>query len=237
MACLICVVIGHIQNKGHFLHYIPATTLYTIGISFTIYCVASDFLSKRAKREFAVCISFFLIFIGLNFYAWRYLTLPTRLDFQENYQNHPLVQYVEENSKESDGIYLISVFSEYPHLVSEISGRDNTSRFPSIWYWMHLRYYEAIENAQQRDELLQKYMSMMVDDIIKNKPQILFLEDFKPEKYDEHFDILDDIMNYGENSHLITESYSYKETIVLDRDLHMPIWLPKKTPFRIYIRN
>lgn len=235
--CLICIAIGHIQNKGHFLHYIPAIIFYIIGTSFIFHRFISSVLTKKIYNYLARCVSFASIVTVLYYVSLYFFLYPTLLSYQSDYKNHKLVQYVMENSEEQNSIYLMSVFSEYPHLVSTISAREHVSRFPSIWFWLRLRYSDTVENQQQRVELLDKYMSMVVEDIVTHQPRLLFFEDFRPEIYEVHYDFFDDMMTYGKGSDNMLAHYTYKETITLDRDPHMPLWLPEKTPFRVYVRN
>lgn len=78
---------------------------------------------------------------------------------------------------------------------------------------------------------------MVAEDIAFHRPELLFFEHFRLEYEGKIFDFYEDMMEYGKSSHLALQDYEYKEVLRLEKDPHMPAWLPETTPFSVYMRK
>lgn len=161
---LVALVPFAVQMKAFYYHLIPAIVFFFCGFGLSLHTYADAYLKKLPHVAAGVVVALFVI---------AYINRPLLLEFPKHadYATFPLTQEIAK-CEEPCPVFMFNDNIEVMHPTFFYMGKQNASRFPTLWFLPNL-----VEQPDSPEAMpyRRKYAEMVGEDLKTYEPEMLLI--------------------------------------------------------------
>lgn len=190
-----------VQNKGFGLHMLPMLPFLLTSIAQTVYLYIPHTTLKKATPFLPLTV---IILLG-----YAMMGMQNKVSTHEDYKNSSLAKIIHEKAGKGSFFfetYSTNIFYTQTLYINNTIG----SRFPSLWFLSNI----GALPAKEKNRLLDKFCTMMAEDLQRYKPKLIGLLDHDN---DPHQNLMD--VSFKRHAALQEQwkHYKYDSTITIKR--------------------
>lgn len=153
-----------VQMKAFYYHLIPAIVFFFCGFALSLHSYAEAYLKKMRFVGAGVVVALFVI---------AYINRPLLLEFPKHsdYRDFPLTQEIA-RCEEPCPVFMFNDNIEVMHPTFFYMGKQNASRFPTLWFLPNLVEEPGSPEAMP---YRRKYAEMVGEDLRTYQPKMLLI--------------------------------------------------------------